>query len=472
MFLLHGFGVNAFAGGFPFDEFVYASKFKLLHMVAYDATTTILPRSQRCFWLQVPSHGSENPWFRVGRIFRFRVAKKYRYKYQCLFFITIINSKSSSNHLWKRNTDIYFQMLKFNAVKYKNRTLPFTIVKDSLPVKTENGRFKLPSEDVVLVKVHSAALNPIDIFVKNSLLPWIFKGDKGFGNDYSGEVAAIGVRAAKKTGFSVGDRIAGLYQVILGPGSTSEYILISPFKGDGANARKLPDNLSYQQGASYPLVLGTAQTMFDTVEKGNSHKNVLILGAGTAVGRYCVQLALKVYGSENVVVTCSGRTEETIKDLGATAVIDYTKHNSLLNPVIELVKETGKFDVILDCCGNSDLFPQITTILKNRKEFGSYVTIVGDNKANFQSGNILGMVLDNSRAVLRTAKKKFGVLPYFYTQTMLDVNGPWPDKCAKNLADGKLKMFIDSEYHMSDIQKAVDRLQTNKASGKVIVNMV
>lgn len=363
-------------------------------------------------------------------------------------------------------------MLKFNAVKYKNRDLGFSIVEDTLPVKVENGHFTLPSEDVILVKVHAAALNPIDVLIKNSLLPWIFKGDKGFANDYSGEIAAIGSRAAASTGFSVGDRIAGLYQVFLGPGTTSEYILINPFKGDGASARKLPENLSYQQGASYPLVLGTAQTMFDTIEKGNSYEKILVLGAGTAVGRYCVQLALKVYGSKHVVVTCSERTEKTIRELGATEVIDYTKHKSILNPVLESVKETGKFDAVLDCCGNSDLFPQITTILKNRKGFGSYVTIVGDNKANFQTGNILSMIFDNFGVGLRTLQKKLGFLPYFYTQALLDANGPWPDKCVKNFADGKLKVFIDSEYPLTDIQKAVDRLQTNKASGKVVVNVV
>lgn len=369
-------------------------------------------------------------------------------------------------------TGQFSTMLSFNAVKYKNRSLGFSIVKDSLPVKVEKGKFILPSKDVILVKVHAAALNPFDLLIKNSLLPWIFKGDKGFGNDYSGEVAAIGSRAAESTGFSVGDRIAGLYQVFFGPGTTSEYILINPFKSDGASARKIPQSLSYQEGASYHVVLGTAQTMFDTVEKGNSFKNVLILGAGTAVGRYCVQLALKVYGSENVVVTCSGRSDKTIRELGATAVIDYTKHSSILNPVLENVKEIGKFDVILDCCGNSDLFSKINLVIKNRKGMGSYVTIVGDQKSNFETGTILGMLKSNFRVFFRTTQKKLGFLPYFYTQTMLDANGPWPDKCVKNLADGKLKMFIDSEYHMKDIQRAVNRLQSNQASGKVIVNMI
>lgn len=362
-------------------------------------------------------------------------------------------------------------MLKFNAIKYQNRDLGFTLKEDILPVKVENGKFILPSEDVILVKVHTAALNPVDLFVKNSTLPWIFKGDKGFGSDYAGEVAAIGSRAQTTTGFSVGERISGIYQVFFGPGTTSEYILINPFNDTGKSARKIPETLSYQQGAAYPLVGATAQMMFDQVVKGNSFKNVLVLGAGTAVGRYCVQLAKNVYGSENVIVTCSGRTEKTIKELGATGVIDYTKQKSILGPVLEKVKENGKFDVILDCCGNSDLFPEIESVIKNNKEFGSYLTIVGDRKISFK-GSFMSIILGSYVVVWRVLKRKLGLVPYFYTQTLLDAKGPWPDKLIKNLTEGKLDISIDSQYSIHEIDKAAKRLESNQASGKVLVNII
>ncbi|GEQ67327.1 hypothetical protein JCM33374_g991 [Metschnikowia sp. JCM 33374] len=362
--------------------------------------------------------------------------------------------------------------LKFNAVKYKNSTSGFAVVEDSLPVEVSNGKYLLPSPDHVLVKVHAAALNPIDVIIKNSFPSWLFNGDKGFGMDYSGEVVAIGNDAAASTGLVVSDRISGLVQNFLGVGTVSEYLLINVKQNDGINARKIPRNLSYQEGAAFPLVFGTAQTMFDDVHKGNSFEKVLILGAGTAVGRFCVQLASKVYGSKTVVVTCSQRTEETIRELGATSVIDYTKHKSILTPVLESVKESGEFDVILDCCGNSDLFPQIKSILKSREDAGSYVTIVGDNKANFQTGSMGSLLLGNIRVGLRAAKSFFGFLPYFYAQSLVHPGGSWPDKCVANLQEGKVKVFIDSQYPMSEIQAAVDRLQSNKASGKVIVNVV
>lgn len=83
-------------------------------------------------------------------------------------------------------------------------------------------------------------------------------------------------------------------------------------------------------------------------------------------------------------MTCSSRFAEALTELGATSIIDYTKQKSILNSVLELVKESGKFDVIMDCCGGNDLIAQLPHVLKDRKEFGTYNTVTGVRKSNFQ----------------------------------------------------------------------------------------
>lgn len=360
--------------------------------------------------------------------------------------------------------------LTFKAVQFKNKNTPLEVKTVTLPVQTRNGELVVGTNEL-LVKVHATALNPVDLLLRNAMLPLLFRGDKGFGFDYCGDVAAIGAAAAAKSGLSVGDRVAGLYQDALGPGTIAEYILIDPSKPTGLNARKIPDHFSYQQGAAYPLVFGTAQTLFDFINKGNSYNKILVLGAGTSVGRYVVQLAKQLYHSTEIVVTCSGRTAEAIAELGATKIIDYTKHKSILNPVLELVKESGKFDAILDCCGNGDLFPEITTILQDREHHGTYNTVTGDHKSNFL-GSMLGLMVGNLSSGFRAFRSKIGLLPYYYNLCFVNPLGPWPDRCAENLASGKVKVFIDSEYPMEDVKGACDRLLSNKAVGKVIVNVV
>lgn len=65
-----------------------------------------------------------------------------------------------------------------------------------------------------------------------------------------------------------------------------------------------------------------------------------------------------------------------------------------------------------------------------------------------------------------------GFLPYYYTMISVNPAGAWPDPCQKNLASGKFKVFIDSEYKLADFEEAYDRVQSNKAVGRVVVNVV
>lgn len=360
--------------------------------------------------------------------------------------------------------------LEFKALTWKNKNTPLKISTDSLPVEqSADGSYQVDSKSI-LVKIKAAALNPVDIILKSLAIPGVFRGEKGFGLDYSGEVVALGSLAAQKTGLAVGDRVCGLHQTPFGRGTVSEFTLIDITQKFGKSIRKIPGNLSWEQAAAYPLVFGTAETMFNSCTKGNKFNKVLILGAGTSVGRYCVQLAKYVYGSEHIVVTCSGRTEPTARELGATEVIDYSKSKSILNPVLELVKETGKFDAVLDCCGNADLFSNISTILRSKKEFGSYVTIVGDAKLEYTVSGFMA-VPKNALAAIRAIRSKIGLLPYYYLSVLIQADGPWPDELVLAFNKHKIQVFVDSSYPFADFQAAVDRLGSNKAVGKVVITL-
>jgi len=64
----------------------------------------------------------------------------------------------------------------------------------------------LPPNEI-LIKVHAASINPIDLqLYRNALLATV-KNDKGLGRDFSGSVVAVG-RDVK--GWNIGDDIYGL----------------------------------------------------------------------------------------------------------------------------------------------------------------------------------------------------------------------------------------------------------------------
>ena len=351
------------------------------------------------------------------------------------------------------------------AVTYTTNALPLTLKTVSLPVEQKDGQFVVGENDI-LVKVHYAALNPVDSILKNSVYGWLSKSEKGFGKDFSGDVAAIGAKAAAQTSLSVGDRVTGLNHSIFKNGTLSEYMLVNAFDKSGRATTKIPDEMPYDKAAAFPLVLGTAHQMFEVALKGNSYRKVLILGGGTSVGRFAIQLAKNVYGSEEIVVTCSERSAETLKGFGATSYIDYTKQKSLLQPVLEHVKTSGPFDLILDTCGNSDLFGHM-----NRSEGGSYITISGDSKYDYSKMTVSAYFMNGLHMVVRSLRLALGFLPYLYKLTMLDLDHDRTELLIRYIMDGKVLICIDSEYPLEDFQEAVDRQLSNKAQGKVLVKI-
>lgn len=361
-------------------------------------------------------------------------------------------------------------MLEFNSVTYTDKNLPLAITVESLPVEEKADGTLVVDDKNILVKVKLASLNPLDAFLKSSAIPYLFRGKKGYAYDYSGDVVAIGASAASKTGLALGDAVCGLNYLIFGKGTLSEYTLVDPFVLSGETIQKKLNSLTYEEAASYPLVFGTAQVMFDYC-KLSTFKKVLIIGAGTSVGRYCVQLAKQVYNSEHIVVTCSGASEELMRELGATEVIDYKKQKSILNSVLESVKTSGQFDAIFDCCGNGDLLGYINGILRSKEEGGAYVTIVGDFKPVFSDSFFSLFFRNYGSAILRNISGKLGLLLYDYTRIMITPSEKWASKLITYFEEKHFKIFIDSVYTFDNFQEAVDRISSNQARGKVVVNI-
>ncbi|KAF3992104.1 hypothetical protein FT663_02421 [Candidozyma haemuli var. vulneris] len=362
--------------------------------------------------------------------------------------------------------------LKFRAVQYSGSCDPLLIKEDQLDVsKGPDGSFQVDPTKV-LVKIKCAALNPVDLVTKNTTpLPLAYK-TKGIGYDYSGVVVGIGKEAEKKTGVKIGSKVCGMFQEVLGRGTLAEYALMDTATSSGASIHEFPEGLTFQEAASYPLVLGTAVLMFSKIQKANKKRRILILGSGTTVGKLCVQIAKNVHGFEDVVTTCSPKSVDLVKSLGGNTWIDYTAWDSILDPVLELVGMKGKFDVIFDCAGNSDLFPQIQNILVGKKEGGTYVTISGDYKYSFSSPTVLQLIWNNIGLPKRLAESKVGYLDYTYAFVgVIKSMYPWQKECQQYLGEKKVKLTIDSVYPFVEFDQAYKRLGSNRANGKVVVNV-
>lgn len=318
----------------------------------------------------------------------------------------------------------------------------------------------------MIVKVHSAALNPVDIVLYNSAYwPFSYYNSKqGLGRDYSGVVHAVSPDVSEKLGFEVGDRVCGLYTHPLGRGTVSEYITLNPLTLDPAVVA-VPVLLSMEQAASFPLVALTACLMMA------GHKlegaKVLVLGGATLVGRFVTQIA-RVRGARTIVTTNSARLNELVQLLGSTEQIDYNKHKSLQEPVLEAAK-LGRFNYIYDCAGTDHLFG-ITSHILDPKDKG-YVTIVGDRKMDYSRDSGLTLAYSLAKVAARQVASLLGLLGYAYRYDLMVPRKVWFDRAYDLFNANKLKPFVDTVYSFDNATDAWEKLLSGKASGKLVVSM-
>ncbi|MBN1919454.1 MAG: zinc-binding dehydrogenase [Verrucomicrobia bacterium] len=196
-----------------------------------------------------------------------------------------------------------------------------------------------PGPGEVLIKLHAASLNHLDIWVRQGLPGMKLAFPHIGGSDGAGEVAEVGegVRALEKgqrvvvsPSLSCGEcsecldgrdnlcpdfRLFGL-QV---PGTYAEYV-VAPAR----SVFPVSGGLSFEQWAAVPLVFLTSWNMLVATGKIEAGETVLIHAAGSGIGSAAIVIA-KHLGAR--VITTAGTDEklEKAKALGADETINYNK---------------------------------------------------------------------------------------------------------------------------------------------------
>jgi NADPH:quinone reductase-like Zn-dependent oxidoreductase len=301
-----------------------------------------------------------------------------------------------------------------------------------------------PKKGEVLLRVVAAAVNPIDNKVHQGALKgvWALPLPMTPGYDVSGVVAAVGDNVDS---FSVGD---AAFAVIWGEhshdagerggsigGAFAEYVAVPVSK-----LSHKPSTVSHVHAASVALV-GTTATQALTQLNVHEGSKLLVLGGSSAVGAVATQLA-KLRGAW-VATTCSSRTLEYAKRFGADLHVDY-RACDWANDVAEL----KGVDAVLDTTGEVDGFAKAKTILKAD---GAFISIASAD-AGFDPA---------AHAPLR-----------FAAFTALSNEVKVQDDLAQLLADGKLRVEIDSIFHglsTASVRALFDKQASGQSMGKNVL---
>jgi len=188
--------------------------------------------------------------------------------------------------------------------------------------------------DDILIKVKSAAINPVDWKIREGYLqefiPYPLPVTLGW--DVAGIVSEVGTAV---TDFKVGDEVYSRPDISRN-GSYADYIAV---KADEAILKST--KLDFAQAAALPLAGITAWQCLVDVGQLQAGQRVLIHAGAGGVGHLAIQIA-KAKGAI-VIATASAANQALLKQLGAQQAVDYTQ-----GPLIDQIEPV---DLIIDTMG-------------------------------------------------------------------------------------------------------------------------
>ncbi len=187
----------------------------------------------------------------------------------------------------------------------------------------------------IRIAVRAAGINFADTLARVGLYPDAPKTPCVLGYEVAGEVETAGEGV---TDFKLGDR------VLAGTRFNGQAELVSV---DAAQALPLPEGLSFEQGAAFPVNYGTAYAALVLMGGMRAGDRVLIHAAGGGVGISATQLARNA-GAE-VFGTASPGKHEAIRAQGVTHPIDY-RSKDFEDEVMRITGGEG-VDLIMDALG-------------------------------------------------------------------------------------------------------------------------
>lgn len=316
-----------------------------------------------------------------------------------------------------------------------------------LELVTDREIPKVVKANDVLIRVKSAAVNPVDY----KMLDWgilVNEWPAVFGCDIAGVIEKVGEKAAEK--WKVGDKVWTLTNLLDNNSSGfCEFSLV-----DAEWLQKIPDDWSFDQASTLPCGYITAGVMLQTaVKEAEGIKSVLVYGASSSVGMYCVQIA-KLQGYK-VIGICSARNAELVKSLGADKVVDY--HDSdWKEQAIKALGEDSKA-VALDAISSQSTMYDCSTIVKACK--GNSVAGTDPEGYKGEGGEIPeGVEITGVFVGVMYSSEQVGKMAKKYIED-------FPELVAKGFKENPFTVVGG----LDALENAFDQLRNGKVSGKKLV---
>jgi NADPH:quinone reductase-like Zn-dependent oxidoreductase len=301
----------------------------------------------------------------------------------------------------------------------------------------------VPGDGEVLIRLATASLNHLDVWVRMGL-PSVPK-PRILGADGAGVVEALGLGV---DGFAVGDR------VVINPGiEHGDTISVVGEHSDGTHCElvavaaeqvfALDDALSFEEAAAFPLVYETAYRMLVTKAGIQGGEWALIWGIGGGVATAAFEIC-RALGARTIVTSGSDEKLEQARGWGADVAV-----NHHTGDVVAAVKDsTGKgVQVVVESVGEATWARSLAAVAPAGR-----VTVCGATSG------------PNPPAALHRFWWKQLTVFGSTMGTREDFLGAY-----ELVRTGRARVHVDRVFPLSEARAAHERLEAGEQLGKIVL---
>ncbi len=317
-----------------------------------------------------------------------------------------------------------------------------------------------PGEGEVLVRLRAAALNHIDLMLRQGLAQVTAPLPMILGVEGAGEVAQVGPGV---DGGRVGERVVidplqtcGECRYCRGGrehlchdfrmvgehmhGTYAEYIVVPV-----ASLIPIPEDISFEKAAAAVVAFLTAWHLLIARGELRAGETMLVVGAGGGVASAGVQIA-RLAGARVIATTSTEDKARRLRELGADEVFNYREIPDFDRAVLELTNGEG-VDVVQDNVGQTTFQRCLNSLSKGGRFLG-----VG----SFTGTMVQAQLWQIYNRELRIIGAHLGT--HAELRTVLDL-----------IWRGRLQPIVDRSFPLSEARAAQQRLTDGAQLGKIIL---
>jgi len=198
-----------------------------------------------------------------------------------------------------------------------------------------------PGPGEVLVRLRAASLNHLDLWIRKGL-PSVPK-PRILGADGAGTREDTGERVVINPGIEHGEKITVIGEHM--DGTHAELVAVPE-----ANVYPLPDEISFEDAAAFPLVFETAYRLLVTKAQLREGEWVLLWGIGSGVATAGLAIA-KALGARVLVTSSSDEKLARARELGADATVNHARGD--IGAAVKEATEGKGVEVVLEHVGEA-----------------------------------------------------------------------------------------------------------------------